>query len=195
MSDAELSDALTYARRLYERVVDWYKNADAKAQIILTLDGAFLTFLTTSIFQSPDALTKITQRFNLGTWLCLLAMCLCLIGSIVSALMCLWSRIFFAATRDRVLILERDKLAGVARYSPNVMLFFKTIAWLDHDKFQAELADVDQEFEIKALGSQSYLLSKRVYVKHVLINVGFVLAGASLIFFLAGGISYLAGFR
>ena len=102
MSDAELSDALTYARRLYERVVDWYKNADAKAQIILTLDGAFLTFLTTSIFQSPDELTKITQRFNHGTWLCLLAMCLCLIGSIVSALMCLWSRIFFAATRDRV---------------------------------------------------------------------------------------------
>ena len=53
----------------------------------------------------------------------------------------------------------------------------------------------NKEFEIKALASQSYLLSKRVYVKHLLINSGFVLSGASLIFFLASGISYLVGFR
>jgi len=75
------------------------------------------------------------------------------------------------------------------------MLFFKTISWLDHDKFQAQLIGVDKEFEIKALASQSYLLSKRVYVKHLLINAGFILAAASLMFFLAGGISYVAGFR
>ncbi|MBC7933294.1 MAG: hypothetical protein H7Z38_22245, partial [Rubrivivax sp.] len=76
-----------------------------------------------------------------------------------------------------------------------VMLFFKTISWLEHDKFQEQSASVDQEFEIKALASQSYLLSKRVYVKHLLVNAGFVLSGASLIFFLASGISYLVGFR
>jgi hypothetical protein len=75
------------------------------------------------------------------------------------------------------------------------MLFFKTITWLNHDKFQAELVGVDKQFEIQALASQSYLLSKRVYIKHLLINAGFILAGASLIFFLAGGISYVAGFR
>ena len=173
----------------------WYKNADSKAQIILTLDGAFLTFLTTRIFNNPDELSKITQRFNVYTWLFLILMCLCLVGSIISALMCLWSRVFFSAERDKVLIREKEKIKEAERYSPNVMLFFKTIAWLDHDKFQAQLAGVDKEFEIKALASQSYLLSKRVYVKHLLINFGFVLAGASLIFFLAGGISYLAGLR
>jgi hypothetical protein len=189
------SDALAYSRLVFERVIDWYKNADSKAQIILTVDGVFLTFLTTSIFKNPDELSKITQRFTGYTWIFLMLMCLCLIGSIVSALMCLWSRILLSSKRDRVLMREKKRLGEAERYSPSVMLFFKTISWLDHDKFQVELAGVNKEFEIKALASQSYLLSKRVYVKHLLINSGFVLSGASLIFFLASGISYLAGFR
>jgi len=195
MSDPELTNALEYSRRLYERIIDWYKNADTKAQIILTLDGAFLTFLTTPIFNNPDELSKITQRFNPSTWLFLTLMCLCLVGSIVSALMCLWSRVFFSAKRDKVLLLEKAQIKVAERYSPNVMLFFKTITWLDHDKFQAQLTGVDKEFEIKALASQSYLLSKRVYVKHLLVNSGFVLAGAAFIFFLAGGISYLVSLK
>jgi len=190
-----MSVPLDYSRRLYESVIDWYKNADSKAQIILTLDGAFLTFITSSIFKSPDELSKITQRFTFYTWLFLVLMCLCLVGSIIIALMCLWSRVFISAKRDEVLLLEKEKIKGSERYSPSLMLFFKTISWLDHDKFQAQLIGVDKEFEIKALASQSYLLSKRVYVKHLLINAGFILAAASLMFFLAGGISYVAGFR
>jgi hypothetical protein len=195
MSDSEMSEPLDYSRRLYESVIDWYKNADSKAQIILTLDGAFLTFITSSIFKSPDELSKITQRFTFYTWLFLVLMCLCLVGSIIIALMCLWSRVFISAKRDEVLLLEKEKIKGSERYSPSLMLFFKTISWLDHDKFQAQLIGVDKEFEIKALASQSYLLSKRVYVKHLLSNAGFILAAASLMFFLAGGISYVAGFR
>lgn len=39
MPDSELSDSLEYSRRLYERVIDWYKNADSKAQIILRLSA------------------------------------------------------------------------------------------------------------------------------------------------------------
>ena len=195
MSSPDLSDALGYSRLVFERVIDWYKNADSKAQIILTVDGVFLTFLTSSIFKDPDQLAKITQRFTPYTWTFLMLMCVCLIGSIISALMCLWSRIFVSSTRDQVLMREKERIKEPAKYSPTVMLFFKTISWLDHDKFQSELADVTKEFEIKALGSQSYLLSKRVYVKHLLINLGFVLAGASLIFFLASGISYLAVVR
>jgi len=194
MSNSELPDALDYSRRLLEMVVDWYKNADSKAQIILTLDGAFLTFLTTSIFKNPEELSKITQRFTFSTRLFLVLMCVCLIGSIVSALMCLWSRILLSSKRDEVLLREKKKVKEEVRYSPNVMLFFKTISWLDHDKFQSQLADVNEEFEIKALASQSYLLSKRVNTKHLLVDFGFVLSGAGLIFFLASGISYMASF-
>lgn len=194
MSNSEISPALDYARRLFERIIDWYKTADSKAQIILTLDGAFLTFLTTSVFKNPDELSRIIQRFNSATWLFLALMSVCLIGSIISALMCLWSRVWLSSKRDAVLVREKARLEEAEKYSPNVMLFFKTISWLNHDKFQAQLAEVDVKFEIKALASQSFLLSQRVNTKHLLVNLGFVLAGASLIFFLAGGISYLASF-
>lgn len=195
MSDSEISASLDYARRLFERIIDWYKTADSKAQIILTLHGAFLTFLTTSVFKNPDELSRIIQRFNFFTWLFLALMCVCLIVSIISALMCLWSRVWLFSKRDAVLVREKMRLKDAEKYSPNLMLFFKTISWLDHDKFQSQLAGVDEDFEIKALASQSYLLAKRVNTKHLLVNLGFVLSGASLIFFLAGGMSYLASFK
>jgi hypothetical protein len=109
--------------------------------------------------------------------------------------MCLWSRVFFLSRRDRVLALEKRRLKeGAQTYRPNVMVFFWTICWLDHDKFQEQLGLTDEKFQIRALASQIYHLSKRVYVKHLWVNSGFVLAGASLIFFLAGGMTYLAKF-
>lgn len=188
-------NSLDYSRRLYERVIDWYKNADSKAQIILTLNGAFVAFLTSSIFKNPDELLKLTNKFSGFTWLFLSLMCVCLVGSIVSALMCLWSRIAFSAERDEMILSEIDNLKETGEYSPNLVLFFKTIAMLDAGKFQTQLTKIDTEFEIKALASQIYLLSKRVYAKHLLVNYGFAMVGGALIFFLLGGISYLANLR
>lgn len=193
---SDMASALNYATLLFAGVVDWYKNADAKAQIILSLDGALVAFLTSSIFKAPVELSLITQRLTRGTWLLLAAMCLCLAGSIICALICLWSRVFLGIKQDSILGRERAKIAeGVKTYSPNVMLFFKTISWLDHDRFQEQLGATDTAFHIKALASQAYLLSRRVYVKHVWVNAGFVLAGASLILFLASGASYLAAVK
>jgi Family of unknown function (DUF5706) len=194
-SDAVESDAVEYARRLLELVISWYNNADSKAQIILTLDGVFLTVLTSSLLETPDDVRKIVGGFGPETWLFLILMCLCLVGSIISALTCLLSRIFLLPKRDSVLRQERERVKTAETYSPNVMLFFHTISWLDHDKFQEQLRTVDQEFEVKALASQIYHLSKRVSTKHKAINYGFVFAGASLVFFLAAGISYVARFR
>jgi hypothetical protein len=195
MPTSDFSDALDYSRRLLERVIDWYKNADLKAQIILTINGAFLTFLTSSIFKNPEELIKVTQRFGALTWVFLILMCVCLVGSIISALLCLFSRILLFSKRDEVLVQAKERINLPQNYEPELMLFFETISWLDHRKFQSQLLTIDREFEIKALASQSYLLSRRVYVKHWLINIGFVLSGGSLIFFLASGISYVASLR
>jgi hypothetical protein len=196
VSDSDLTSALNYSNLLFANVVDWYKSADSKAQVILTLDGVLVTFLTTSIFKTPSELSGIIRSLTLSTRLLLIAMCVCLIGSIIGALMCLWSRVFLGAKRDSVLGREKERIkAGVKQYSPNVALFFKTICWLDHDKFQEQLLTIDPSFQIRALASQAYLLSERTYVKHLLVNAGFVLAGASLILFLASGVSYLGGLK
>jgi hypothetical protein len=195
-SSVDHSAAMNYAQNVFANIIDWYKSADFKAQIILTLDGALIAFLTSSLFKSPSELSQLTQHLAGRTWFLLMAMCLCLFGSIVSALMCLWSRIFLGGTRDSVLNLEKKKIKeGVKPYSPSVMLFFRTISWLDHDGFQEQLVSTDAAFHIRALASQSYLLSRRVYVKHMLVNAGFVLSGASFLLFLASGMSYLAGLK
>ena len=184
-------NSLEYSRRLYERVIDWYKNADSKAQITLTLNGIFVAFLTTSIFKNPTEVNGIIHKFSALTWIFLFLMGVCLVGSIVCALLCLWSRIAFHAERDERLLNAIDKMNETGEYSPDVMLFFKTIAMLDGEKFLEQLAKTDEQFEIKALGSQIYLLSKRVYVKHRLVNYSFALVGGALIFFLLGAVSYL----
>lgn len=188
--------ALAFAELVFGNVVDWYKNADLKAQVILTSEGALVAFLTTSIFRNQAEVSTITRSLSSTTWFFLIAMCMCLVGSITSALLCLWSRVALGVKRDSVLGIEKREIErGEKPYSPNVMLFFKTIAWLDHNAFQEQMGTVDIPFQIKALSSQAYLLSKRVYRKHVLVNAGFILGGASLLFFLASGISYIVNLK
>jgi hypothetical protein len=41
MLNDKKSPALEYSRRTFDGVLEWYKNADSKAQVILTIDGAF----------------------------------------------------------------------------------------------------------------------------------------------------------
>lgn len=190
MSNEKPADGLDYSRRLYDIILAWYKNADSKAQILLALDGAFLAFLADSIFIEPDELSKIVSHFKIDAWLFLALMCLSLAGSIVSALICLWSRIFLSGSQDKILKNAKIKLKKSETYPPEVVLFFKTISWLDHKKFQDQLVTIDREFEIRALASQIFLLSERILKKHLWVNFGFILAGFSLICFLAVGISY-----
>ena len=70
----EPSPSLDYSRFLYEDVKEWYKNADMKAQILLTLMGAFVTFLTSSIFVKADDLAAITKCITPLIWGILAAM-------------------------------------------------------------------------------------------------------------------------
>lgn len=186
-NNAISENALEFSRRLYERTIDWYKNADSKSQITLTLNGALIAFLTSNIFKNPDDIFKLTNKFSSFTWLFLSLMCVCLGGSIVSAFMCLRSRMGTSA--------EIEKLKNSAQYSPNEMLFFGTIAHLDRDKFQSELEKISKKSEVEGLAGQIYLLSKNVSAKHTWVNRGFAFIGGALIFFLLGGISYLADVR
>ena len=176
---------LEFTRNLYERTIDWYKNADSKAQIILTLNGALISFLAASIFKNPDELLKIIRKFNGFTWFCLFAMCVCIAGSVAFAIKCLWSRISTSARRADAENTDQSIL--------DEMAFFGTIRRLDPDDFRKQLPEMNESAEIKALGTQIYLLSRNVYEKHLAVNLSFVLIGGGLIFFLLGGIGYLLG--
>lgn len=54
-----VTSSLEYTRRLYESVLDWYKNADAKAQVVLSLDGIFLTFVGTTVLKDAANVVRL----------------------------------------------------------------------------------------------------------------------------------------
>jgi hypothetical protein len=179
-------EALDFTRRLLSETLEWYRNADLKSQILLTLDGAFLAFLTASAFKVPKDLKPIVARFGPETWLFLGLMTLALSGSIGCALLSLRSRGVFQrpdGLNDKASTLEEKPAAAK-------MWFFEDIRRLNQEKFQRALSTVDQAFEIEAIGTSVFILASNVSKKHMWVNVGFVLAGVTLLLFLGATVSY-----
>jgi hypothetical protein len=191
MANNENSLALEYARRIFDAALDWYKNADSKAQIILTLDGAFLAFLTDSIFRQQAELLRLLSQFGWETWLLLGLMCAALSGSILSAIICLWSRIDSREKLDEALREGGVDVKKAETYKPEYMYFFQFLSRLQASQLATRLSTLDQRFEIEALAHEIQILSGNVMKKHSWVNVGFALVGLSLLLFLSAAVSYV----
>jgi len=191
MSKADSSEGLDYARDLYKLILDWYKSADSKAQVLLTLDGVFLTFLTTSIFTNPEESSKLFATFTTTIWLFLLAMCACLAVSIFSAFSCLWSRLYLPLRIPSVLQKEGIRPSDGETYPPYSLGFFQFISRFQKDQLRERLKVLDPEEEIEILSFQLIEVSKNVTKKHFWIDCGFFAASLSLLFFLCAGMFYV----
>jgi hypothetical protein len=175
--------------------MDWYKNADTKAEIILSLDGIFLAFVTSSIFMKRADLSELLVGFTVWTWLFFSLMCIALAGSILCAIACLWSRIPLTKRgREQYLASQNIQLDQLDTYPPEATFFFQKISWLKSDLYQSLLLSANKRFEIEALGPDIHTLAGNVVKKHRLVDVGFLLTGFSLLLFLATGVSYLVSF-
>ncbi|HWM92337.1 MAG TPA: hypothetical protein VN493_16350 [Thermoanaerobaculia bacterium] len=186
---------IEYARRLYDDVRSWYDNADSKAQVVLAIDGAFLAFLTGAIFKEPSDLKAVFGEFSVWTWSLLALMTLCLMASVISAIYCLWSRIYSAEELQKLVEAAQGGNSHPAQYSPQTMWFFQMVANLEEKRFRTTLEAVNDLFEIEAMASQIQIIAKNVRTKHHAVNAGFVLAAATLILFFFAGLSYLAEVR
>jgi hypothetical protein len=91
--------AVDYCRLLFQNITGWYHNADSKAQVLLGLDGAFLTFLTSSLLSKTNELKALSE----ASAAIFAVMCLTLAGSVVSAILCLWSRTYGRRSVERQL--------------------------------------------------------------------------------------------
>lgn len=183
--------ALEYARRLYDDVLGWYQNADAKAQVILAIDGAFLAFLTSAMFTKPEDIKSIVRCFTGTTWGLLSLMVIFLLASVASALFCLWSRVYSPKSLAQFIQGAQRVRSDPTTYSPRVLWFFQVVAELDDEKFLAALRSVDEAYETEALSSQIKILSENVRSKHTAVNIGFVLTAATLVVFFLAGVTYL----
>lgn len=183
--------ALAYAQKLFDNHMDWYKTADSKAQIILGLDGAFLTFLTGSAFAKGKDAIDLLGKFGIETWLLLGLMCVAMTVSMFSAIACLWSRTYTNASLKKFISDLHVDVNEESSYSPNVMWFFQMVRGLKKPLFEARILEVDDRFATRALASQIYELSGRVASKHNWLHLGFVSAAVSLTALLGAAISYV----
>jgi hypothetical protein len=184
------SESLEHARLLFSNVLEWYKSADSKAQILLTVDGVFLSFLTGSLFLKRSDLRGVIEVFGTETWVFLGVMVMTLIGSIGAALACLSSRIGIPQNLQNHIADVRSKEGTVIR--PEIMWFFGMVAQLnDPRRFQERMRAMTVEDEINALASEIFLVSKNVLNKHQWLNRGVFLITIALLLFLAAGVSYL----
>lgn len=183
---------VTYLRSVYANVFEWYKIADTKSQLILTLDGILITVATGLILASPGQLIARKRGFGWETWMFLAISGLTLTVSVACAIKCLYSRL------DDVRLSSMARKHSVdpkneATYSPAIAYWFGMIAILDPKKAVNYLmtAARTSEFEIEALASQIVALSSNVRDKHIWANRAWLLTSVSLITLFAMGASYL----
>jgi hypothetical protein len=179
-----------YLRRLYANVLDWYKIADSKAQLILTLDGAFITIVTGTVFAKPDELMARQRVFGWETWTFLSLAALAIVSSIICAVLCLHSQLHEAHLNDLVAQYRVDR-ENLDTYTPAVAWWFGMIASLRSDIMIKYLRTANEAFERDALANQIVVLSDHILKKHRWVNRGWLFAATSLLSLVASGASYI----
>jgi EamA domain-containing membrane protein RarD len=85
--------ALAFSRGLYASALDWYKVADSKGQLLLTLNGVYITVRSSLTIASSQNLAKLHTSLPPATWFLLAGAAVATAISILMAVACLYSRL------------------------------------------------------------------------------------------------------
>jgi hypothetical protein len=170
---------------MYDRAIDWYKVVESKAQLILTVNGAFVT-ITFGLLSTRLGELKRTM-VGPETWVFMGVALLALCGSIGYATACLQSRHEGNIRTDFAQLEVRpdDKES----YRPEAMWYFGHVASLRWEWVTERLLAADESFELAALTYNVHGLAKVVLRKHRLANKGWTLTSVALVALIAMGTS------
>ena len=188
VQEAEIS--ADFARRLYDRVAAWYESAERKAQLILTLSGLFVSFLTASVLRKPADLRQTTDSFGPETWALLALMSVTLLAAVLCAVLCLRSRVYKPVELRSELSQGGVRPDDPSTISPEFVWFFQYVAGLAPAALGRRLQGVDSDEEADILGVNVVPLARNVVAKHRWVNRGFALVGLTLVSFFCAGVSY-----
>jgi pycsar effector protein len=183
-------DAVEYARRAYGNVLNWYDNADRKAQLILTANGGFLTVLVGFALSKPVELTQTLDTFGPETWLFAGIAAASIVVAFASAALALFSRLHSPQSARKVMSGHGVDVCDPTTYDPSVLWFFQFVAQLDESAYERRLRTVTAGDEIDSMADEMIQLSQRVTSKHHWVNVGFIATTIALSFLLAMSVSY-----
>lgn len=180
-----------YINSVYSHVEHWYENADQKAQIVLVLDGIFLSFITSQAFTEAAELKVITECGGLTTIILIALMAVFLAASILSAIACLHPRLHTVRGETEEMLKEEIGKSDTTDPIPaRLCWFFGYLAQLDQERVANQLKQVDDSFAEEALAQEAAKFSHNVLMKHRWVDRAFLFAGSSLIFLLLAAASY-----
>ena len=118
--------ALEYSRSVFNYLMDWYNVADAKGRLLLTLNGIYITVLSSVALASPHDLINHKATLTPAAWILLAGAAAATAISILSAIGCLYSRLS-NADLDKYLgrFAERDP-AAASPYRPAATCLLNT---------------------------------------------------------------------
>jgi hypothetical protein len=170
---------LDYLRRAYESTREWYSSAETKAQLLLTINGLFITVLFSSVLGKADDARKTIAVFGSETWVFLGLALAAIIAAVCSATLTMWSRHGSSSSDELGLLgVQADDPDS---YVPEVLWYFGHIARLDPSHVKDKLLNSDAQFEAIAISNSLIKLSHRVLRKHNCVNAGWISIAFALV--------------
>jgi hypothetical protein len=190
--DAALQAARTeYTRRVYDRVMDWYKVAETKAQLVLTVNGVFITIGFGIVSAQPGGVSAPTRPVGPETWGFMALAVSALAGAISAAAACLLSLHRHNIKTDfKRLGIDPKNVTNSSPYPVETLWYFGHLASLPFDRVVHSFDRIDEDDEFKILAFHVVGLSRVVLRKHRLVNAGWLLTSVALLSLLAAITSY-----
>lgn len=176
-----------YVRRVYERAMDWYKVAESKAQLILTVNGLLVTLTFGAAAGHISDGRELAKVAGLETW-CFFAIVVgALLGAVACAAACMWSR--HGTNYKGTFALLGVNPADPTSYRPEVLWYFGDLAHLEMGSAADLISRADRKFEITALSYNVVHLARIVLRKHRFVNAGWALTALGIASLILGAAS------
>jgi hypothetical protein len=171
-----------YVRRAYDRAIDWYKVAENKAQLLLTVKGLLVTVFVGSL----TGKTSGARPTGVETRIFIFASATAVVAAVSCAAAGLWSR-HTINIKEAFAKLEVNP-ANPDSYKPEVLWYFGHLARLDHGAAASMVSSADRRFEVTALSYNLVDLSVVVLRKHRFVNLGWALTASAIVFVVIAGV-------
>jgi hypothetical protein len=184
----QISEAnIEYLRHMYDSMRVWYTAAETKAQLLLGINGVFITLLFTVLFSRPSDIRTGSDHFGIDTWIFITLSVTALSCAIVCAAACLWSLHGRSGAEFTRLGVNPQNPNS---YRPEVLWYFGHVARLRPDAVSQRLLKVDRSSEARVLSYHVIDLSSKVLRKHRWMNLGWISTAVAVIALVAAGISF-----
>jgi Pycsar effector protein len=178
-----------YLRHMYAMTRSWYTAAETKAQLLLAVNGLFVTVLFGILFGNSGDHHLGAAKIRHWTWALISFSVAALVIAIICAALCLWSLHGRAkAEFDGFEVDPEDPDS----FPPEVLWYFGHVAHLERDAAKERLRSVGRRFEIETLSYHVVDLAHKVLRKHRYVNAGWAFTALALIALVGSGVSFFA---